>query len=52
MRNNSIVLQHDIKNFSVEAVEKIIQYGLNNGFEFKSLSVESPTAHHGVHVCK
>ena len=52
MRNNSIVLQHDIKKFSVEAVEKIIQYGLNNGFEFKSLSVESPTAHHGVHVCK
>ena len=52
MRNNSIVLQHDIKKFSVEAVEKIIQYGLNNGFEFKALSVESPTAHHGVHVCK
>ena len=52
MRNNSVVLQHDIKKFSVDAVEEIIKYGLNNGFTFKALSVDSPTAHHGVHVCK
>ena len=52
MRHNSVVLQHDIKGFSVNAVERIIQYGLNNGFVFKALDVNSPTAHHGVHICK
>ena len=52
MRNNSVVLQHDIKKFSVEAVEEIIKYGLNNGFTFKALDENSPTAHHGVHACK
>ncbi len=52
MKNNSVVLQHDIKGFSVNAVEKIIQYGLNNGFTFKALDENSPTAHHGVYICK
>ena len=52
MRNNAVVLQHDIKGFSVNAVERIIQYGLNNGYTFKALDVNSPTAHHGVHICK
>ena len=50
--DNSIVLQHDIKGFSVNAVEKIIEYGLNNGYTFKSLNEDSPTAHHGVYTCK
>ncbi len=50
--DNSIVLQHDIKGFSVNAVEKIIEYGLNNGYTFKALDENSPTAHHGVHICK
>ena len=52
MRNNSVVLQHDIKKFSVEAVEEIIKYGLNNGFTFKALDESSPAPHHGIHVCK
>ena len=45
---NSIVLQHDTKGFSVDAVERIIQYCLNNGYHFEKLSPGSPTAHHGV----
>ena len=45
---DSIVLQHDSKGFSVEAVEKIIQFGLANGYEFKKLDMNSPTAHHRV----
>ena len=44
----SIVLQHDIKGFSVNAVEQIIQWGLAHGYTFMPLTAESPTAHHGV----
>lgn len=41
----SIVLQHDIKGFSVNAVEKIIKWGKNNGYTFKPLTADSPTVH-------
>ena len=44
----SVVLQHDVKGFSVDAVERIIQYGLANGYEFKKLDANSFNAHHGV----
>lgn len=46
--NTSIVLQHDIKGFSVAAVEKIIVWGLANGYTFLPLSPDSPKAHHGI----
>lgn len=44
----SIVLQHDIKSFSVDAVEEIIQWGLENGYCFLPLHYNSPTAHHHI----
>lgn len=44
----SVVLQHDIKDFSVDAVEDIIKYGQNNGYTFKRLEAGSFTAHHGI----
>ncbi len=44
----SVVLQHDIKGYSVNAVEEIIQWGLANGYTFKALDPSSPTAHHGI----
>ena len=44
----SVVLQHDIKDFSVNAVERIIQWGLENGYSFKPLTEYSFTAHHGI----
>ncbi len=47
-RGVSIVLQHDTKGYSVDAVEKIIQWGLENGYTFLPLKSSSPTAHHGV----
>ena len=47
-RKSSVVLQHDIKGFSVDAVERIIQWGLANGYQFRPLDSTSPTAHHGV----
>lgn len=43
-----VVLQHDIKDFSVDAVERIIQYGLANGYTFSGLDAHSPTMHHRV----
>ena len=47
-RRVSIVLQHDTKDFSVDAVEKIICWGLENGYTFRALDESSPGAHHGV----
>ena len=44
----SIVLQHDIKSFSVNAVEKIIKWGKENGYTFEPLSSDSPTVHQHV----
>ena len=44
----NVVLQHDIKGFSVEAVESIILWGLNNGYQFLPLDESSFGAHHGV----
>ena len=48
MEGSSVVLQHDIKDFSVDAVERIIQYGQANGYTFEKLTPASPKAHHGV----
>ena len=47
-RSVSIVLQHDTKDFSVEAVGRIIIWALENGYTFLALDATSPTAHHGV----
>jgi len=44
-RKYSVVLQHDIKGFSVNAVEKIIVWGLEHGFTFLPLTEDSPGAH-------
>ena len=44
----SVVLQHDIKDFSVNAVERVILWGLNNGYVFRSLDLSSPSAHHAI----
>lgn len=44
----SVVLQHDIHSFSVDAVEQIIQWGLRNGYQFLPLQTDSPPIHHPV----
>ena len=46
--NVSVVLQHDIKGFSVAAVERIIIWGLNNGYQFLPLEESSYGAHHRI----
>jgi peptidoglycan/xylan/chitin deacetylase (PgdA/CDA1 family) len=47
-KSYSVVLQHDIKDYSVDAVEEIIIWGLENGYTFLPLDMTSPTCHHYV----
>lgn len=47
-KKRAVVLQHDIKSYSVEAVEQILQWGLANGYTFQALTPQSPVCHHGV----
>ena len=47
-RKYAVVLQHDIKDYSVNAVEEIILWGLANGYVFSALNSTSPDAHHGI----
>lgn len=46
--NVSVVLQHDIHKYSVEAVDEIIAWGLANGYKFLPLEESSPMVHHRV----
>ena len=46
--SKAVVLQHDIYERSVNAVEEIILWGLENGYTFAALDYASPSAHHGV----
>lgn len=41
----SIVLQHDIKSYSVEAVDDIIFWGLKNGYTFLPMTETTPMVH-------
>lgn len=44
----SVVLMHDIKKANIESVEKIISYGLENGYTFLPLDETSPLVHHSI----
>ncbi len=44
----AVVLQHDTKGFSVDAVENIIIWGLSNGYQFLPLDMTSPICHHSI----
>lgn len=44
----SVVLQHDTKGYSVDAVERIIVWGLKNGYSFLPLDASSPVCEHKV----
>ena len=44
----SVVLQHDIHAYSVDAVEEILRWGVKNGYRFRALRDTSPGAHHGL----
>ena len=44
----AMVLQHDIHSFSVDAVEDIIRWGLDNGYTFLPLTENTPGFHQPV----
>ncbi len=44
----AVILQHDIYEFSVDAVEKIIKWGLANGYQFLPLDPTSPRCHQNI----
>lgn len=44
-RKTAVVLQHDTYLYSVEAVENIIRWGLENGYTFLPMTEESPMIH-------
>lgn len=48
MKSNkiSIVLQHDLKEFSVEAVEEIVKWGIENEYTFLPLTEGAPLVQH------
>ena len=45
---NSVVLMHDIKEYTVESIERLIIWALENGYTFRALTPEGPTCHHKV----
>ena len=44
----AVVLQHDMYDYSVAAVEEVIIWGLKNGYAFLPLTMESPIIHHPI----
>ena len=46
--DKSVILCHDIKSYTVEAMDDFIEWALKEGYTFLPLSSYSPTAHHGV----
>lgn len=44
----NVVLMHDIKSYTVNAIEDIIKYGLSNGYTFAPLTMQSPVVHQKV----
>ena len=44
----NIVLMHEGKNYTLNALSRIIEFGINNGYNFATLNESSATAHHGV----
>jgi hypothetical protein len=47
--NTSVILCHDTKEFTADALEKIIIWGLENGYTFEALTEESFGAHHAIY---
>lgn len=45
-RTHTVVLLHDIKSYTVEAVEMILIWGLRRGYTFLAMDETSPTVHH------
>lgn len=47
--NTAVILCHDIKDYTVEAMPRFIEWAQQNGFTFRTLTKDSYNAHHTVH---
>lgn len=47
-KGHSVVLMHDVKSFTIDAVERIIQWGLQNGYTFEAIDENTPVTHHTI----
>jgi peptidoglycan/xylan/chitin deacetylase (PgdA/CDA1 family) len=48
MYKENVVLCHDVKSYTVDIIDDVIEWGLANGYVFAPLTPDSYTAHHGV----
>jgi peptidoglycan/xylan/chitin deacetylase (PgdA/CDA1 family) len=44
----NIILMHDIKKTTADGIERIVQYGKNNGYKFDVITRETSICHHKV----
>ncbi len=44
----NMVLMHDIKSYTIDAVEQIIYYGLSNGYTFAPITMDTKEVHHTI----
>lgn len=44
----NMVLMHDIKPYTVDAIERIIHYGLTNGYTFAPITMDTKEVHHNI----
>ena len=44
----SVVLMHDSKSYTVEAVERILLWCIENGYDLRPLTKDSPASHHRI----
>lgn len=47
-RTSSVVLMHDIRSYTIDAIEDILLWGQANGYTFESLTTDTPAVHHKV----
>ena len=45
---NPVILCHDVKKFTVDAMETFIPWAIENGYTFLPLTPDSPNAHHKI----
>ncbi len=44
----NVVLMHDIKSYTADALDEMIKYGKEKNYTFKVIDDETPTCHHGI----
>ena len=47
-RTSSVVLLHDIRSYTVDAIEDILIWGQGNGYVFEALTTNTPVVHHTI----